>query len=145
MPQILFIDDEPYNLSMIVDMLPMVIEDCTIHITETAKESTEWLSNNQPDLIVMDIFLPLGSKPQQRLGTRSHQFEENLRHLGGLAILDFVEKMTPRPLVLTHTACTDFSLLEILGDVVYERIPKPASMEMLMEIIQRALSSIETA
>lgn len=145
MPQILFIDDEPYNLSMIVDMLPMVIEDCTIHITETAKESTEWLSNNQPDLIVMDIFLPLGSKPQQRLGNRSHQFEENLRHLGGLAILDFIEKMIPKPLVLTHTACTDFSLLEILGDVVHERIPKPASMEMLMEIIQRALTSIETA
>ena len=110
MPQILFIDDEPYNLSMVVELLPGIIPDCTVHITENASTSIEWLTNNQPDIIIMDIFLPLGANPQHRLGSRAHQFEENIRHLGGLAILDYVEKMTSRPLVFTHTACTDFSL-----------------------------------
>ena len=144
MPQLLFIDDEPHHLSMLMDILPEIIPDCSTHITENAKTSIEWLSSNHPTLIIMDIFLPLGTKTPDRLGTRSHQFEENLRHLGGLAILDFIEKMTPRPMVLTHTACTDFSLLEILGDVVHERIPKPASFEMMLEIIQRSLAIVSS-
>ena len=62
-----------------------------------------------------------------------------MRHLGGLAILDFVERMPVKPRILAHTACTDYALIEVLGDVVHDRIPKPAPVDILLKEIQRAL------
>ena len=108
-------------------------------VKETAHESIQWLSEHTPDLVIMDIFLPLGQNIQETLGPRAKEYAEHLRHLGGIAILDFLEKHPTPPKVLTHTACTDFALLEILGDIVHDRIPKPASVEVLLEAIQKEL------
>lgn len=139
MPTILFIDDEPYNLELAVEILRETVSDCTIVVTETAQESIEWLSTYTADLVIMDIFLPLGKNIQNTLGPRAKEYEDNLRHLGGIAILDFLEKQPHPPKVLTHTACTDFALLEILGDIVHDRIPKPAAIEVLLEAVHTEL------
>ena len=139
MPTILFIDDEPYNLELAVEILRETVIDCSIVVTETAQESIEWLSTHTADLVVMDIFLPLGKNIQDTLGPRAKEYEDNLRHLGGIAILDFLEKQSHPPKVLTHTACTDFALLEILGDIVHDRIPKPAAIEVLIEAVHNEL------
>ena len=141
MTTLLFIDDEPYNLELAIEILNEVVEDCSIVVKETAHDSIQWLSDHTPDLIIMDIFLPLGQNIQETLGPRAKEYAEHLRHLGGIAILDFLEKYPNPPKVLTHTACTDFALLEILGDIVYDRIPKPASVEVLLEAIQRELTT----
>ena len=141
MPKLLFIDDEPYNLELAVDILTEVIEDCSIVVKETAHDSIQWLSENTADLIIMDIFLPLGQNLQETLGPRAKEYSEHLKHLGGIAILDFLEKNPHPPKVLTHTACTDFALLEILGDIVHDRIPKPASVEVLLDAIQKELAT----
>ena len=139
MPKLLFIDDEPYNLELAIDILTEVVEDCSIVVKETAHDSIQWLSENTADLIIMDIFLPLGQNLQQTLGPRAKEYADHLKHLGGIAILDFLERHPDSPKVLTHTACTDFALLEILGDIVHDRIPKPASVEVLLEAIQKEL------
>ena len=70
------------------------------------------------DLVVTDIFIPLGSKPRDAMGPRSRRYEETVQHLGGLVLLDELDRVTPRPKVLAHTACTDMALIEILGDCV---------------------------
>ena len=139
MPNILFVDDEPHNLEIPISILEEVIVDCNIHIAETAHECIQWLMANSVDLLVMDVFLPLGARLKDSLGPRAKEYEDNLRHLGGLAILDFVETLQNKPKVLTHTACTDYELLSILGDVVHDRIPKPAALEVLLEFVQREL------
>ena len=139
MPTILFIDDEPYNLELAIDILRESIADCTIVVTETAQQSIEWLSTHTADLVVMDIFLQLGKRIHETLGPRAKEYEDNLRHLGGIAILDFLEKQHNPPKVMTHTACTDFALLEILGDIVHDRIPKPAALEVLIEAVHTEL------
>jgi len=122
-PQLLFIDDEPYNLELAINILQEVIADC----------------EHKPDLVIMDIFLPLGQRIEDSLGPRAKEYNDTLRHLGGIAILDFLDKQSNPPKVLTHTACTDFELLEVLGDIVHDRIPKPASVEVLLEAIQKEL------
>ena len=141
MPNLLFIDDEPYNLELAIDILSEAIDDCSIVVKETAHDSIQWLSEHTPDLVIMDIFLPLGQNIQETLGPRAKEYSDSLRHLGGIAILDYLEKHPHPPKVLTHTACTDFALLEILGDIVHDRIPKPASVEVLLEAVQRELTT----
>ena len=87
MPKLLFIDDEPYNLELAIDILTEVIEDCSIVVKETAHDSIQWLSENTTDLIIMDIFLPLGQNLQETLGPRANEYADHLKHLGGIAIL----------------------------------------------------------
>ncbi len=140
MPKILFVDDEPHNLEIAIEILTEVIPNCTIQIVQTAHDCIESLIATPVDLLIIDIFLPLGRDLEDFLGPRTKEYEEHLRHLGGLAILDYVDTLQIKPKVLTHTACTDYELLSILGDVVHDRIPKPAALEVLLEFVQRELS-----
>ena len=140
MPKILFVDDEPHNLEIAIEILTEVIPNCTIQIVHTAHDCIESLIATPVDLLIIDIFLPLGRDLKDFLGPRTKEYEEHLRHLGGLAILDYVDTLQVRPKVLTHTACTDYELLSILGDVVHDRIPKPAALEIMLEFVQRELS-----
>ena len=139
MPSLLFIDDEPEGLEWALSILRTSLPDATIDIAETVEESIEMLNEKQYTLVVMDIFIPMGINARQTLGPRARQYQEHMRHLGGLAILDFVERMPKKPRILAHTACTDYALIEILGDVVHDRIPKPAPVDILLKEIQRAL------
>ncbi len=62
-----------------------------------------------------------------------------MRHIGGIALLDSIEKMSDPPKILAHTACTDFALLEVLGEHVVGRIPKPAPIDVFIKEIHQAL------
>jgi DNA-binding NtrC family response regulator len=139
MPKLLFVDDEPSNVNWAIDVLKLSIPELFIDLTETVEDTLLLLSDNDYDLVVMDIFIPMGSTAIQTLGPRVRKYQENMRHLGGLAILDYIEKMKNKPRVLAHTACTDFALIEILGDLVYDRIPKPTSVDILVNEIRNAL------
>ena len=140
MSKLLFVDDEPENIRIAIEILEQIIPETQIFTAETVSEAITTLSQNDIDLIVMDIFIPLGKDLHLNLGPRGKRYQDNMRHLGGLAILDFIEKMAKKPKVLAHTACTDYALIEILGDIVVDRIPKPAAIEVLISEVQKHLS-----
>ena len=140
MSALLFVDDEPENLEWALNILRITLSDARIDVTETVEDTIQHLSEKHYDLMIMDIFIPMGKNAIQTLGPRARQYQDNMRHLGGLAILDYVEKMASKPKILAHTACTDYALIEVLGDLVYDRIPKPAAVDVLLNEIQRALN-----
>ncbi|MBO85459.1 MAG: hypothetical protein CL927_08880, partial [Deltaproteobacteria bacterium] len=97
------------------------------------------LQQRTVDLVVTDIFIPLGATPGGPLGPRARKYKETVRHLGGLVLLDELERVKNPPIVLAHTACTDFELIEVLGDRVEARIPKPAPPDVMLGAILEAL------
>ena len=136
--RILFVDDEPSNITAVSEIL--LEAEMDVKTVTTVQAAVEALHQSRFDVIVTDIFIPMGQKPEQILGPRARRYADNLRHLGGLALLDELERMDNPPTILAHTACTDYALIEILGDHVEERVPKPAPVDVLLQAIMRALS-----
>jgi hypothetical protein len=64
-----------------------------------------------------------------------------LRQLRDLfvVLLDELDRVNPAPKILAHTACTDFALLEVLGERVTARVPKPAPVDVLLRAVLEAL------
>lgn len=136
--RVLFIDDDPEHVELVSRLLREAIG-LEVDVVRTVEAAVYALHAHVYTLVVTDIFIPLGSSPRSPLGRRSRQYEENLQHLGGLMVIDELERVEPRPRVLTHTACTDFALIEVLGDAVHARVPKPAPTEVLLRAVLDAL------
>jgi len=136
--RILFIDDEPEQISVAIDLVREVLE-CDIDVAPSVEEAVSILHDKPVDLVVTDIFIPLGSKPGGSLGPRARRYKETVRHLGGLVLLDELDRVPDPPVVLAHTACTDFELIEVLGDRVQDRIPKPAPADTMLRAVLEAL------
>ena len=136
--RLLIVDDEPHNLDMICRVLKEALE-ADLTIAKTVTEALLALEKQEFDLIITDIFIPMGVNFREHIGPRARKYEENMKHLGGLALLDSIEKMSHPPKILAHTACTDFALLEVLGEHVVGRIPKPAPIDIFMKEIHQAL------
>lgn len=138
MMRLLFIDDEPKYVESVTGILKESL-DVEIVLVQTVRQAIHELSETKFDLVVTDIFIPLGKNVREYVGPRARKYEENLKHLGGLAVLDFLDKMTSPPKILAHTACTDYALLEVLGEHVIGSVPKPAPVEVLLREIIQAL------
>ncbi len=136
--RILFIDDEPEQIEMVTRLVHEVL-DCPVDVVSTVESAVEHLHNASYDLVVTDIFIPLGAKPGGALGPRARRYRETVRHLGGLVLLDEVDRVPNPPRVLAFTACTDFELIEVLGDKVHGRVPKPAPAEVMLRAVLEAL------
>jgi CheY-like chemotaxis protein len=133
MKKILFIDDEPQNFSFVHDICKEM-PNLEIFSAENVCRALEIIEEQDNlDVVVTDIFIPTGGDLRQIIGPRARKYEENLRHLGGLIILDALELLNPIPVIITHTACTDFELLEVLGQHVTLRLPKPCSSDILLD------------
>ena len=91
------------------------------------------------DLVVTDVFIPVHSVPESQLGPRARRKTEHIEHLGGLVLLDEIDRLTDPPLLLAHTACVDPVLIELLGERVVERVRKPAPTEVLLDAVLRVL------
>ena len=78
--------------------------------------AVEHLHENNYDAVVMDLFIPLGDHPHRVLGPRARRYQEQVEHLGGLVLLEELDRLPEdaRPIVISHTACTDHVLLEIV-------------------------------
>ena len=135
---ILFIDDEPEQIAVAVDLVREVLE-CTVDVAPSVESAVAILQEAHVDLVVTDIFIPLGATPGGPLGPRARKYKETVRHLGGLVLLDELERVRNPPIVLAHTACTDFELIEVLGDRVEARIPKPAPADVMLRSVLEAL------
>ena len=134
MTSLLFVDDEPHNIEAVIKILNESI-DVDIHLVMSVEDAIQKLNDHEFDVVITDIFIPLGKNARNNIGPRARQYEENLRHLGGLALLDAIDSLSSPPKVLAHTACTDFALLEVLGEHVVDRIPKPAAIDIVLKAI----------
>lgn len=134
----LFIDDEPHHVETVAHTLSDAL-DIEVMVARSVEEAIDLLKDRPADLVVTDIFIPLGDKPRTSLGPRARRYAENLKHLGGLVLLDELDRLEPAPVILAHTACTDFALLEILGERVCDRVPKPAPVDVLLRAVLRGL------
>lgn len=131
---LLFVDDDPENVDTIAGVLRDSL-DAEILVVESVEAAVEAMHLRPFRMVVMDLFIPLGTHPQRVLGPRAFSYQDQVEHLGGLVLLEEIERLAQPPAVVTHTACNDHVLLELFRDRVVARIPKPAPAEMLLHRI----------
>lgn len=138
----LFVDDDPENVEGIARTLRDAL-DADVVVVTTVEAAVAELHRLPVDIVVTDLFIPLGATPGGALGPRARRYAEQVEHLGGLVLLDELDRVDPIPLVLAHTACVDPILVELLGERVYARVRKPAPFEVLLEAVLSAVRTLE--
>lgn len=136
--RILFVDDEAAHAQVVTGLLRTVLEAEVVE-RHTVSEAVEALQAAPFDLVIMDVFIPLGDAPARVLGPRARRYREQAQHLGGLVLLDELDLVEPAPVILAHTACTERAVFEVMGDRVRGRIQKPAGAEVLLLAVLEAL------
>ena len=135
---ILFVDDELENVKIASEILQEALDEPVESVT-SVELAVERLLEHPWRALVMDLFIPLGDHPRRVLGPRSRRYQDQVDHLGGLVLLEEVERLPYQPLVISHTACTDHVLLELFKDRVVRRIPKPAPLDTLLHNLLEVL------
>lgn len=140
---LLFVDDEPENIQILVEILQDTLHERVLAVG-TVEEAVIALHDHDWRAVVMDVFIPLGDHPRRSLGERGLELQDRVDHLGGLVLLEEIDRLDPRPIVLSHTACTDHVLLEVFGDRVVHRIPKPAPLDIVLkDVIEHVAPEVE--
>lgn len=132
--RILILDDEAEQ-SLAIQLLTETLRDALgfeVLSARAVPRALEALAEGPVDLLITDIFLPIDSRDHEDLGRRARRFEEHYAHLGGLVLLDEIERMEQPPRLLIHTACTDAALIELLDELGHERVRKPAAPDVLL-------------
>lgn len=138
--RLLFVDDDPENVEFVTRTLRDALG-AEVLVVTTVEEAVRVLHAGPVDLVVADLFIPMGSQAGSVLGPRARRYAEQVEHLGGLVLLDEIDRIASPPIVLAHTACTDAILITLLGERVTARVPKPAPAEVLLNAILEALRS----
>jgi CheY-like chemotaxis protein len=135
---ILFVDDEQENVILAAEILGEALE-LPVVVATSVEEAVMHLHQREWALVVMDLFIPLGDHPDRVLGPRARRYQEQVEHLGGLVLLEEIGRLLVKPTVVSHTACTDHVLLEVFGDAVSRRIPKPAPLDTLLSNVMELM------
>jgi len=138
-PGLLFVDDEPDNVRLLAEILEESLE-LPVEVVDSVELAVERLLDRPWRAVVMDLFIPLGDHPDRVLGPRAKRYQDDVEHLGGLVLLEEIDRLADRPIVLSHTACTDHVLLELFGDRVARRIPKPSPLDTVLSNVMEALA-----
>lgn len=138
-PGLLFVDDEPDNVRLLAEILEESLE-LPVEVVDSVELAVERLHDRPWRAVVMDLFIPLGDHPDRVLGPRARRYQDDVEHLGGLVLLEEIDRLADRPIVLSHTACTDHVLLELFGDRVARRIPKPSPLDTVLSNVMEALA-----
>lgn len=136
--RVLFVDDDPENVQFCVAALNEAGVAQAV-VVATVEEAVLALHAQRVDLLVMDLFIPLGAAASAALGPRARKYAENLSDLGGLVLLDELERVPNAPRTLLHTACRDHVVLELTRGRVVARVRKPAPAEVLLEAVLAAI------
>lgn len=136
--RILLVDDEPAHASMVTGMLRTVL-DAECVVVSSVEDAVHALHDGAWQLVITDVFIPLGDSPRDAIGPRARRIAQGEAHLGGLALLDEVERLDDPPLVLAHTACTEAALFDALDDRVAGRVHKPASADQMLVAVLEVL------
>jgi CheY-like chemotaxis protein len=140
--RLLFVDDDPENVAFVARTIREALE-IDVAVVTTVEEAVAALHAAPVDVLVADLFIPLGRAVGGALGPRARRYEEQVAHLGGLVLLDELDRVPNPPLLLAHTACTDPVIIELLGERVVERVRKPAPPDVLLRAVLDALRSRE--
>ena len=111
-----------------------------IYLASNVKSSIRLMCDVEFDLVIMDIFMPLGEDAEEVIGRRADIYVENLQHMGSLELLDFLRRMDTKPIILMHTACFDHDVISVFNEIIDDRIPKPAPVEVFIKSITEALN-----
>ena len=130
-PGILFVDDDPDNVKIVAEIVADALQ-IPVRVVDSVEAAVVALHDAPWKVVVMDLFIPLGTHPHRVLGPRAKRYQEHVEHLGGLVLLEEIERLDRPPAVVSHTACTDHVLLELFKDRVVVRIPKPAPIDTLL-------------
>lgn len=132
----LFVDDEPDNVQHITRILREAL-DAEIDLAETVQEALGLLQSQRYELIVCDVFIPLGDIAHL-VGGRG-RLPRGQEHLGGLVLLDEVDRMMQPPKLLVHTACNEHAMVSLLKEHGHSRVPKPAPVDVLLRAVLEVL------
>jgi len=137
-PGLLFVDDEPENVALAAEILgeSLGIE---VEVADSVERAVELLQDRPWRAVIMDLFIPLGDHPDRILGPRARRYQEHVEHLGGLVLLEELDRMKDPPVVVSHTACTDHVLHELFGHRVERLIPKPVPLDTLLANLMEVL------
>ncbi len=141
---VLFVDDDVENVALCAE----IVGEATgrqVVVVDAVESAVRWLHDAPFALVVMDLFIPLGDHPDRILGPRARRYQEHVEHLGGLVLLEELDRVPSRPRVVSHTACTDHALLELFGDRVARKIPKPAPFDTLLQNVLEVLAEGESS
>lgn len=136
--RVLFVDDEEAHAHVVTGLLRTVL-DAEVRFAPSVRQALEEVLAAPVDLVIMDLFMPLGEHPVQALGPRARRFQEQVAHLGGLVLLDELDRLRDPPRVLLHTASGEQALMEACGDRCHGRVFKPATAEHLLQAVLEAL------
>ena len=100
MANILFIDDSPERYNVAFSILQATNDNINIYLASNVKSSIRLLCDTEFDLVIMDVFMPLGEGADEVIGNRADIYVENLQHMGSLELLDFLRRMDERPIIL---------------------------------------------
>jgi signal transduction histidine kinase len=126
-PQVLVVDDSPFNRSIIVEMLATV--NVTCFEIDTGTQTLEFISKQAdkgrvPQVIVMDVEMPGFDGP-----STAKTIIETLSRL-----------QLPVPKIIGHSASTDEVTLKSCRDAgMVDFIPKPSTLELTLSKIRRYL------
>jgi CheY-like chemotaxis protein len=138
--RILFVDDDPENVQIVAEILRDAL-DVEVRVVETVELAVAALLAGPWRAVVMDLFIPLGDHPHRVLGPRATRYQDQVEHLGGLVLLEEIDRLETKPIVIAHTACTDHVLLHLFEDRVALRIPKPAPVDTVLHQVVEVLRS----
>lgn len=139
--RLLFVDDDLENVSLVASVLRDALGAECILVT-TVEEAVAALHASPVHIVIADLFIPMGPGARETLGPRARKYAEQVEDLGGLVLLDEIDRVEPPPIVLLHTACRDHVLLELLGERVAARVRKPAPTEVLLNAVLEAMREL---
>lgn len=134
--RLLFVDDDPINIKTVADTLREALG-AEVIIATSVDEAIGVLHHCVVDVVVTDVFIPMGDGARAAMGPRARRAAELVEHLGGLVLLDELDRISPSPMVLVHTACEDAALLNIIGPRA--RVKKPAATDVLLSRVLELL------
>lgn len=135
---LLFVDDERDNVSLAAEILQESLS-TEVVVVESVEQAVAKLHEKRWRAVIMDLFIPLGPDVDRVLGPRAKKYEKDVEHLGGLVLLDEIDRLAEPPIVISHTACTDPVLHELFEQRVSRMIPKPAPLDTLLGILMEEL------
>ena len=140
MPNILFIDDSPEKYNVAFSILQATTSGMNIYLSSNVRSTIRLLCDVKFDLVILDVFIPIGEGAEDTIGSRAKMYQGEHQHLGGLELVDFLNKMENKPQVLMHTACFDYDIISLFSEVVDDRVPKPAPIDVFIKSIIEALN-----
>ena len=75
MPNILFIDDSPEIYNVAFSILQATQNDMNVYLSSNVRSTIRLLCDVKFDLIILDVYIPIGEGAEDTLGSRAKMYE----------------------------------------------------------------------